>query len=456
MARRGAGFVLFGIPVTIDPFFLIGILLLSAASGSGTTAIATGVAIGLFTLIHELGHALMARRFGAHSTITLSFLMGWASYSGRVRLSGFQRTMISLAGPMAQLGSAVVTLFVLRQWTDSGSLSIDTADALWTAVMWAGVLLAFLNLLPMWPLDGGHIVETVASKAFGRDLQPTVQRFTLGVCVGALVLSFVHASSSIGFLDRSEFSLAKGSAVLFEQSVIGSVLDTLRGMPWVLVNSWFILLFCGLSSWRSVRPAKVGTWVNVELNQANDRGRRSGPPKTIDAERQGWLGAGDELFPKGWGPSPWLQAHRCLVAGAVPEAQQWLSTVTQDGRWVPPPADEPLLAPLVAIAPPLQPGALRPTLWAMEIISRHGDAHRVATDGLAVYQQLGNPEALYLVAAGLARLGMGDEAMAWLRRAVAEQPDADRISAGPEFRPLHNRFDFQQLLAQLRQVRTRR
>lgn len=452
----GRGFVLFGIPVTIDPFFLIGLLLLSAASGSGTTAIATGVAIGVFTLIHELGHALMARRFGAHSTITLSFLMGWASYSGRVRLTARQRALISLAGPLAQMASAVVVLVVIRQWFQAGSLSADTADALWTAVMWAGILLALLNLLPLWPLDGGHIVETVLSKVTAKDLRNPIMRWTLAVCVVAFAMAFVDASADLSWLRSSEFNLALGSAIIVGESVPRAVLRTAQGLPWVLINSWFILPFCGLSSWRSVRPAKVGTWVNVELNQAHDRGRRSGPPKVLAAERQGWQGAGDEQFPRGWGPSPWLQAHRCLVAGDPDAARRWLAQVTADGKWVAPPADEPALAAVVPLVPGLASGPLRPSLWALEILSRHGTAHQLATEGLQVYQQHGNAEALYLVAAGLARLGMGDEAMAWLRRAVAEAPDANRIATGPEFRALHQRFDFQQLLAQLRQVRARR
>ena len=57
---------------------------------------------------------------------------------------------------------------------------------------------------------------------------------------------------------------------------------------------------------------------------------------------------------------------------------------------------------------------------------------------------------LYRAAAGLAALGEGDAAMAWLSRAVQDEPDADRLARDVGLSPLHTRLDFQQLLVRVR------
>lgn len=84
-------FSLFGIPIEIQPFFWITLVIIGGVEGVDTAA--GMMRIGLFVLagfisvlIHELGHALTARSFGAHSAITLQAFGGYAAYSG-VRLN---------------------------------------------------------------------------------------------------------------------------------------------------------------------------------------------------------------------------------------------------------------------------------------------------------------------------------------------------------------------------------
>ena len=76
-------------------------------------------AVAAFTLVHELGHALAARRFGAESAISLSFLVGWASYRPTRRLRRSERIAITAAGPIVQivLGSAVLLALGTTPWS---------------------------------------------------------------------------------------------------------------------------------------------------------------------------------------------------------------------------------------------------------------------------------------------------------------------------------------------------
>ena len=75
-----SAFTIFGFPITIAPGFLLGLLLLAGLNLQDPSfALGLVAAVAMFTLVHELGHALAARRFGAESEISLSFLVGWAS-----------------------------------------------------------------------------------------------------------------------------------------------------------------------------------------------------------------------------------------------------------------------------------------------------------------------------------------------------------------------------------------
>ena len=79
-------FSIFSIPVEIQPFFWVTLVILGGVSGADTAA--QILEIGLFViagfvsiLIHELGHALTARWFGANSSITLQAFGGYATWS---------------------------------------------------------------------------------------------------------------------------------------------------------------------------------------------------------------------------------------------------------------------------------------------------------------------------------------------------------------------------------------
>src|SRR5215207_5199628 len=99
-----AAFRIFGFPVTIAPGFLLGLLLLAGLNLEDPSfALGLVAAVAAFTLVHELGHALAARRFGAESEISLSFLVGWASYRPTRQLSRMERITITVAGPAIQI-----------------------------------------------------------------------------------------------------------------------------------------------------------------------------------------------------------------------------------------------------------------------------------------------------------------------------------------------------------------
>lgn len=158
-------FSLFGIPVEVQPFFWITLVILGGVGGADSSAeifrIVLFVLAGFISvLVHELGHAVTARSFGAHSAITLQAFGGYAAYSG-VRMSRWQSFLVTAAGPAIQIVLGIAVLFLIRSVP---GLSMEGRYFLKT-LMWISFAWAILNLLPVVPLDGGQMLNAALGPA---------------------------------------------------------------------------------------------------------------------------------------------------------------------------------------------------------------------------------------------------------------------------------------------------
>ncbi|MFC4065413.1 site-2 protease family protein [Actinoplanes subglobosus] len=107
-------------------------------------------------LLHELGHALTARRFGIGvRRITLELLSGWTEMD-RDAPAPRVDALVSLAGPAVSLllgGVATAAAVVLPNHTLAGQIAFQLALS--------NVLVAFFNVLPGLPLDGGRALRAL-------------------------------------------------------------------------------------------------------------------------------------------------------------------------------------------------------------------------------------------------------------------------------------------------------
>ena len=158
-------FSLFGIPVQIHPWFWISLAMIggggSANTQSGILLLALFVLAGLVSiLVHELGHALTGRAFGARSEITLQAFGGLATFAG-ARFTRLQHFLVTAAGPAAQLLLAAVVygsipdLFELRSPAGHFCQVLTEISVVW----------ALINLLPVLPLDGGQMLNAILGPA---------------------------------------------------------------------------------------------------------------------------------------------------------------------------------------------------------------------------------------------------------------------------------------------------
>jgi Zn-dependent protease len=141
-------------------------------------------------LVHEIGHILAARAFGVRPRIVLSGLGG--QLFGLDEMKRWQRLLTLLAGVVGNvLILTVMWLVTIKPLPDELSLQwrgflANAAHAL----MMINALWALLNLLPLWPLDGGRIAVELGTALLGRRGQTLALLLSLAVSV-LLMLSVV-------------------------------------------------------------------------------------------------------------------------------------------------------------------------------------------------------------------------------------------------------------------------
>ena len=149
-------FTLFGIPVSIHwMFWLIAVLFGSSFVDNGNPrGLLIWVAVWFLSfMIHEFGHAFAFRKFGGRPSVHLYGMGGYATAPGRFTRK--QSIFISAAGPVVEIFTGILCLIAL--FTLPGS---SQALALFLSLM-ASICIfwGILNLAPILPLDGGHILE---------------------------------------------------------------------------------------------------------------------------------------------------------------------------------------------------------------------------------------------------------------------------------------------------------
>lgn len=194
-------FSVFGVPVRIHPSFaflalLLGYLLFSSPDSEMAYAmIALWIPIvTIAILVHELGHALVGRAFGLAPFVTLHGMGGVTQFDGRAHraLSHGKRVLITLAGPLAGIAVGGGTL---AAWVLLSPLPDSVAERALQAGVFTTLGWGIMNLIPMMPLDGGHIVATVLDKLFGIRgvLFARVASIALAVLLVAIVLFYWEA-----------------------------------------------------------------------------------------------------------------------------------------------------------------------------------------------------------------------------------------------------------------------
>ena len=170
-------FDIFGTPVYVHRSFviLLGIvmLLFGVLAGALAQGFALCLAIVLSLLVHEFGHVLAAKSNG-HRSVVVLWMVGGLTIS-EARSPGWRGVWLSVAGPLAGflfwallwfgLGSQWVDGAVLTDWswifspTSVGASLGSVGTLFWGYLCFMNLIWGLFNLLPVSPLDGGHVVD---------------------------------------------------------------------------------------------------------------------------------------------------------------------------------------------------------------------------------------------------------------------------------------------------------
>jgi stage IV sporulation protein FB len=226
-----------GVPVRIHPaFWLMALMYNGKQHDVNLLLLGTG-AVLLSLLVHELGHAFTMRYFGQAARVVLYMMGGlaipdgggWGGGGSRRSRGPREQVLISAAGPGAQLllaGLVIAGLFAggggVRFFLAYGFLPMPVVllpESLGHArylgmflgqLIWFNVFWAAINLLPVYPLDGGQIAREVlvsqdAWAGMARSLWLSVIVGAAVALVGALVMEDWFLAILFGLLAASNY-----------------------------------------------------------------------------------------------------------------------------------------------------------------------------------------------------------------------------------------------------------
>jgi stage IV sporulation protein FB len=156
---------MFRVPVRVHPaFWLIALLLVYPTGGIGPTYPFSFVLIGIACifvsiLVHEYGHAFAARYYGErHNHIILYWLGGLCVHDRE--MSRWPRISTLLWGPGAGFVLAAIAFGIMKAEEHRllPQLPMHAAVAVYS-MLWINLYWGLMNLLPVFPLDGGQIAQ---------------------------------------------------------------------------------------------------------------------------------------------------------------------------------------------------------------------------------------------------------------------------------------------------------
>ncbi|MDR3233876.1 MAG: site-2 protease family protein [Planctomycetaceae bacterium] len=173
-------FSLLGFSVTIQPFFwFVAVLIGSASLGTiddtpvWLAKLAVFVsAVLISVLVHELGHALAFRYlYGVPSSITVHFLGGLTAPLLPVRRTytaagTFGQMFLAFSGPLAGFILAGVMIMFRSALPEPHLVSVQLITHLFGWTFALSIIWGIFNLLPIYPMDGGHIARELLAFIF--------------------------------------------------------------------------------------------------------------------------------------------------------------------------------------------------------------------------------------------------------------------------------------------------
>jgi Zn-dependent protease len=238
--RYDLRFSLLGFPIRVSPLFWLIAVLLGSSSGDPLQILIWVLVVFVSIVIHELGHALAFRRYGLASQIILHFSGGltvpestlWGSRWANVALGPNEQIFISVAGPAA--GFLFAALIIVGVIVAGGSIITtrlfgfiplpgmallpfggQILGAFVTELLWVNIFWGLINLMPVYPLDGGNVsryilLQVDPADGVRKSLWVSVATGVLIALVALFLLRSVYMALLFGFLAFQSYQSLQG------------------------------------------------------------------------------------------------------------------------------------------------------------------------------------------------------------------------------------------------------
>jgi Zn-dependent protease/CBS domain-containing protein len=165
-----------GIPIRMHLTLLLFLAWIASTymlRGAGLSVTALGIVlvatIFVIIVVHELGHALVARRFGIATRDIMLLPIGGIASLEHMPDKPKQELAVAIVGPLINL--ALAGLLYIGIVATHGTTRITEATtiggAIVTQLMWINIGLAVFNLLPAFPMDGGRVLRALLAMRMG-------------------------------------------------------------------------------------------------------------------------------------------------------------------------------------------------------------------------------------------------------------------------------------------------
>jgi len=222
-------FRIFDIPVRVHPYFWLTTIFMGASEDVGRMLIWVGVCF-VSILLHELGHVAAFRFFGIRADVVM-YGFGGLAIGEREARGTFARVLISIAGPIAgfvlailaagcalgagakfHFGFLTVVIPTLTAWIPRAASpywNVLLMDLLHVNIYWG-----LINLLPIYPLDGGQASRALHEKRDGiRGKRRSLLVSAITAAAMAALALFTRSMYLVAFFGF----LAAGSAQMLEE-----------------------------------------------------------------------------------------------------------------------------------------------------------------------------------------------------------------------------------------------